>query len=265
MFDVTGYFLADTSGATFTPITPVRVLNTIDGTGLTGKLVAGTPRTLVIAGFNGVPGPATAITGNFAVVGPTLAGFASITKDRTSTPSTSTINFPAGQTRANGVFAPLSATGAISFFYGATAAANVDIVLDVTGYFEPGLGGLKFFPLNPSRIMDTRPTAVLSGLHGKLTSGTPKTLDVDGHWGVPTGAAAVTGNLTVVVPGGGGFLSATPDPAPVPSTSTLNFPRATRWVTASAGPSTGAATCRSPTSRPGKTTDLVLDLSGYFQ
>ncbi|HEX7473356.1 MAG TPA: hypothetical protein VF323_09755, partial [Candidatus Limnocylindrales bacterium] len=266
VFDVTGYFLADTSGATYTPITPVRVLNTLAGLGLTGKFVAGTPRTLTIAGLNGIPGGATAITGNVAVVAPTKAGFASVTKDPTATPSTSTINFPAASTRANGVFAPLNASGELSIYYGAAPGSTVDVVLDVTGYFMPGLGGLKFVPLNPSRIMDTRSTAVLSGLSGKLTSGTPRTLDVDGHWGVPVGAAAVTGNLTVVVPGGGGFLSATPDPDPAPSTSTLNFPTGDTMGNGICGPlSVSGNMSFTYKSTPGKTTDLVLDLSGYFQ
>jgi hypothetical protein len=266
VFDVTGYFLADASGATFAPLTPVRVLNTISGVGLSGKFVAATPRTLTIAGFNGVPGTATAITGNLAVVGPSAGGFASITKDPTATPATSTINFPAGATRANGVFAPLNASGELSIDYGAPPGATVDVVLDVIGYFVPGLTGLKFVPLNPSRIMDTRPTAHLSGLSGKLASGTPRTLDIDGHWGVPVGAAAVTGNLTVVVPGGTGFLSATPDPDPLPATSTLNFTALDTMGNGICGPLNGTGNMSfTYKSTPGKTTDLVLDLSGYFQ
>ena len=47
---------------------------------------------------------------------------------------------------------------------------------------------------------------MLSGLHGKFTANTPRTLDTTGHWGVPDGAAAVTGNLTVTGQSSGGYV-----------------------------------------------------------
>ena len=111
---------------------------------------------------------ANAITGNFTMVGrPRLAIVGH--QDPIGTPATSTINFPAGSNRANGVFAPLNGAGELSIVYKAPAGATADVLLDITGYFQPGTAGLQFVPLNPSRIMDTRPTAVLSGLTGKLT------------------------------------------------------------------------------------------------
>ena len=198
VFDVTGYFLADTSGGTFTPVTPIRAIDTRFNTGLAGKFDANVPRHLTIAGVVGtIPSDATAITGNFTIVGPTKGGYASVTKDDVVNPSTSTINFPAGVNQANGVFAPLNGTGQLSIVYKSVPGAKADVLLDITGYFEAGTGGLEFVPLNPSRIMDTRPTAVLSGLTGKLTSGTSQPLTIEGHWGVPVGTPAVTGNLTV--------------------------------------------------------------------
>ena len=58
IFDVTGYFLADDTGATFSPLAPVRVLDTRPGpgqVGLAGTFADSVPRTLTIAGTNGVP------------------------------------------------------------------------------------------------------------------------------------------------------------------------------------------------------------------
>ena len=56
IFDVTGYFLADDTGATFTPLAPVRVLDTRSRhVGLSGTFANSTPRTLTIAGTNGDP------------------------------------------------------------------------------------------------------------------------------------------------------------------------------------------------------------------
>lgn len=268
LFDVTGYFLADDSGATFTPLTPVRVISTRTGVGLSGKFHAGSPRTLVVAGSSGVPLTATAITGNLTVVGPTKAGYVAITKDPVASPSTSTLNFPAGVTsRANGFFAPLSATGAVSIVYNVgSGTASADMIMDITGYFESGTGGLRFVPLNPSRIMNTRPTAVLSGLGGKFHANTPRTLDVDGHWGVPTGAAAITANLTVTAQTGSGFVAVTPDPVVAPATSTINFPVGDTMANGLVGPLNGTGNCSlTYVSGAGKTTDLLLDLSGYFE
>ena len=42
-------------------------------------------------------------------------------------------------------------------------SGTTDVVLDVTGYFT-ALSGLAFYPLNPGRIMDTRPGVANSGL-----------------------------------------------------------------------------------------------------
>ena len=64
--------------------------------------------------------------------------------------------------------------------------------------------------------MDTRAGVVLSGLSGPFGANTPRRLDVTGHWGVPSGAEAITGNLTVVNQTAAGYVSATlasdPDP-----------------------------------------------------
>jgi hypothetical protein len=267
VFDVTGYFLADTSGATFNPITPIRAIDTRIGTGFTGKFVANTPRTLVVAGTLGVPVSATAVTGNVVIVQPSKLGSGAVTKDPTATPSTSTLNFPAHTNRANGVFAPLDGAGALSIVYNAAAGGTADVVLDLTGYFLPDLTGLKFVPLNPSRIVDTRPPAVLSGLHGKLATGVTKTLQVNGHWGVPAAAVAVTGNMTVTGSTANGSVSATPDPNPAPTTSTINFVTGAVIANGFVGPLNGSGQMSFIylANSAGKTTDLVIDLSGYFQ
>jgi hypothetical protein len=267
LFDVTGYFLADVTGGTFNPVTPYRALDTRTNVGLTGKFVSSQPRSLQITTLAGpIPLTATAITGNLTVVGPGKAGFASVTKTSTTTPATSTINFPAGAVRANGVFAPLDATGKLFIVYKSAAGATTHVLLDVTGYFEPGVLGLKFVPLNPSRIMDSRPGVPLSGVVGAFTSGTPKTLTVQGHWGAPPSAVAVTGNLTVTAQTASGFVSATPDPEPVPLTSTINFLVGDTMANGIVAPlnGTGQTSFVYKTSA-GKTTHLILDLSGYFE
>ena len=267
VFDVTGYFkVAESGGATFTSVEPARILDTRFGTGLTGKFVANAARTLQVTSALGpIPVTATAITGNLTVVSPSKAGYASVTQDLTDTPTTSTINFPKGSVRANGVFAPLDSGGALSIVYKAGAGGTSHIVLDVTGYFVPGTGGLKFVPLNPSRILDSRPTAVLSGITGKFSNATPETLDVRGHWGVPLGAEAVTGNLTVTGQTAAGYVSVTPIANTDPGTSTMNFPKGDTMANGIVAPLNGSGNSSLVyKASAGHSTYLILDLSGYF-
>ena len=82
------------------------------------------PRTLTIAGTNGVPVTATAITGNLTVTQQSAVGYLAVTKDPTANPATSTLNFPVSDNRANGVFAPLDGSGALSIVYKAKAGAH---------------------------------------------------------------------------------------------------------------------------------------------
>ncbi|HEX6985173.1 MAG TPA: hypothetical protein VF170_07335, partial [Planctomycetaceae bacterium] len=278
IFDVTGYYVDDDSAATFTSEDPVRVLDTRNGTGLTGQFSANSPRRLALGGvdFGGttaVPADAIAITGNLTVAGATARGHISITDSDpgASEPPVSNLNFPAGDNRANGVTVTLDDpdtnghTG-IWLVYRSTAGAKAHVILDVTGYFTNDDSGAEYHPLNPGRILDTRSGAVLSGLSGVFTANVHRTLDVDGHWGVPAGATAVTGNLTVVNQTKTGHISVTQVPNDNPTTSTLNAPLGdTRANGITAPLSTSPAGNLSATWQNSGTTHLILDLSGYFE
>ena len=264
VFDVTGYFLADDSGATYQPITSARLLDSRDGTGLSGKFQANTPRTFQVTGTGEVPDGATAVTGNVTVVGQTRAGFISLTPAPVANPETSTLNFPLGDARANGVTVPLSDDGMLSAVYKA-ASGTADIVFDVTGYYVNGTAGLRFFPLNPGRIMDTRPNT-LTQLSGQFSSSTPRTLVTGGHFGVPPDALAVTGNLTVVGQTKAGFVAITKNPTPTPPVSTLNFPLGdvrANGITVPLNTANDMALVYK--SLAGGKTHLLLDLTGYFK
>jgi hypothetical protein len=184
-------------------------------------------------------------------------------------PSSSTLNFPLGDTRANGLTAALE-DGDLSVTYvTSTGTGTTNAILDVTGYYLPNNTGMRFYPLTPGRILDTRAGVVLSGLTGVFATGVPRTLDTDGHWGVPVGARAVAGNLTVVNQTSGGYVAATPDPTGSPTTSTLNFPfgdiRANGITVPLSTVNTGNQSFVYKTTTAGRTTHLILDLSGYFR
>jgi hypothetical protein len=150
IFDVTGYYMPDRNGATFHTLgagaatDPVRILNTVTGLGLSGQFATNVARPFrATGGTSGVPLNAIAVTGNLTVTRATRAGWLYIGPTSANTPATSTLNFPAGDNRANGVTIALSGqvgTGAsayktLSVTYGAVAGSKADAIFDVTGYF----------------------------------------------------------------------------------------------------------------------------------
>lgn len=269
IFDVTGYFLPGPDDAGYNPMTPVRILDSRVGTaiGLGGRFKNGIPRRLTVVGAGGgaIPPGAVAITANLTVVGQTSAGYVSVMTENDATPSTSNLNVPRGDTRANGLTAKLAA-GSIWLVFKGAKDSRTDLILDVTGYYLPVAegGGLQFYPLDPGRLMDTR-TSVLSGLTGRFKSGTPRTLDADGHWGIAAGAQAVTGNVTVVGQTGAGYASITPTSITAPTTSTINFPLGDTRANGVTVPLSAGAMWMVYKSSAGKTTHLILDVTGYFK
>lgn len=73
-------------------------------------------------------------TANLTVVGPGAAGFVALYVAGQPRPATSTLNFRAGQTRANSAVVALSEEGEVAAFSGSAASAH--LVLDVVGYFR---------------------------------------------------------------------------------------------------------------------------------
>jgi hypothetical protein len=104
--------------------------------GLSGPFAANTPRLLDEAGHWGVPASANAISGNLTVVNQTGAGYVSATLASQVNPTTSVLNFPLGDTRANGVTLPLNAGGDSWFVYKAPGGRTTHLILDLSGYFD---------------------------------------------------------------------------------------------------------------------------------
>jgi hypothetical protein len=274
--DITGYFVAGTSGATYQPITPVtRMGNSIDGSGGLTKFTGGTlSQQLILAGVGPIPADATAVTGNVTITRQTTGGFISVTKDAPSFPlTTSTLNFPKGDNRANGLTAALNANGGIWITLSIPTTATADVLVDITGYYKNGGGGKLFYPLTPGRPLDTRAGVVLSGLTGAFAAQPPpptgltnaRTLTVGGHWGVPAGATAITGNITVAGQTQAGFVSLTPAADNNPGTSTINFPLGDVRANGVTSPLSGGSLGLVYRSTVGKSTHLILDVTGYFQ
>jgi hypothetical protein len=252
----------DPSGATYHATGPARVLDTRFGDGLSEPFLSATPRTWQVAGRGGVPAEAIAVSGNVTVTGQTSAGFVAVTPVATSNPATSTLNFPAGDTRANGIVVPLGSGGTLSALFQGKPGSKADLIFDVTGYFLPDQNGARFVGLATKRLMDTRTG---TGLSGDFVANNARTLAVVPFNNIPTDAVAITGNLTVANETAAGWVSLTEVATKTPATSTLNFPLGdvrANGVIAPLGPNgTVGLVYR---ARNGNTTDLILDVTGYF-
>jgi subtilisin family serine protease len=123
-------------GATFVPLAPARLLDTRVGNGLAGPFSAGVPRTFQVSGRGGVPADAVAVTGNLTVTEQSQVGFVYLGPEPVASPTSSTLNFPLADNRANGVTVALSATGSLSATYAAVGGGSTHLVFDVTGYFR---------------------------------------------------------------------------------------------------------------------------------
>lgn len=121
----------------FYTVTPCRVLDTREASGAPA-LVAGATRTFTIVGLGPgqcqVPPTAKAVSINVTVTQPTAPGHLILFPGGTP-PTVSTINFRAGQNRANNAIALLSATGTLSVTDG-QSSGTTHFILDVNGYFQ---------------------------------------------------------------------------------------------------------------------------------
>jgi lysophospholipase L1-like esterase len=99
-------------------------------------LLSGTgPRPFLMHGVCGIPATARTLSVNVTVVNPTQSGFVNLFAADRDAPGTSVANFRASQTRANNAIVPLSADGRLGAVAAFGAAGQVDLVVDVNGYF----------------------------------------------------------------------------------------------------------------------------------
>jgi len=254
-----------TANDTYHPVAPVRLLDTRYGNGLTGKLVAGTPRTFQITGRGGasnVPAGATAVTANVTVTKAGAASSVYLGPAEVAHPSTATFNFNANDNTASGstiAIDPVAGTMSVTYM---AASGTTDLVLDVSGYFTAGSGGDTFHALTPIRLLDTR---IGNGApKAKVKANAPITFKLWNR-GVPPTAKAVTGNLTVVNSTIRGAVYIGPNPLTSPTTSTINFAkgqiRANSMTVALSSTGSLSATYLATS---GYTIDLVFDVTGYY-
>jgi hypothetical protein len=142
--DVAGWYsdgVAATTGATFTGVTPARILDTRTGTGgFSAPVHAGQTIALTVSGWGGVPLmnstsplPPIAVVLNVTAVNATTATYLTVFPDGASQPVASDLNVNPGSAVPNLVVVRIGSNGVVDFF---NAAGNTDVIADVVGYYN---------------------------------------------------------------------------------------------------------------------------------
>ena len=271
--DITGYYAPPSRGLYFHPLPkPVRLMDT-----RAGQTACFTPGTLLNAGSTTtqlgtttcdgvlIPAGAQALVGNATVVSPQANGFLTLFPADAARPLIASSNFQTGINMNAPFTVGLSPSGEFSIY----TASTTNLVIDVLGYYSTQLNdsngqGLLFNSLpTPVRLLDTRAGATGCFTPGAQMVGGTAYLQAAtvACTGIPVAAKAVVGNATTVNVSANGFLTFWPSDATQPFVATSNYLSGTifnRHFTVGLG-SDGAFKRFAAT-----TTDLVIDLSGYF-
>jgi hypothetical protein len=263
VFDVTGFFTPDTSGDTYHPLPPKRIVDSRTKLGLLGGAVpANTPKSIMVRGAGGVLDTAVAVTGNVTATGSTAGYALYLGPYGDAKPKTSTVNFARGQTQGNNLTVALADDGSMSVTFMSSSGGTAQVVFDVTGFYTHDLSGDEYVPLTPARLLDSRNG---TGFSGKLSANNPHSLAVRGFGGVLDTATAISGNVTVVNESAGYAAFLGPDNTIPNDVTTLNFSvgqiRGNGFNVKLSD--TGALFCTYE-STGSNTTDLVVDVTGYF-
>ena len=191
-----------------TPV-PNRVLDTRIGTGGYTGLV-GPGRTIRLSLPAAAAAGATSVALNVTATDAVAGGYVVAWPCDEPKPPTSVLNYVPGRAVANLVMVRRAASGVCL-----TSSTSVHLVADLMSWFT-GTG--DFRGITPNRLVDTRDT------NDPLRAGAVRRIRVAGTRGIPSGAAAVALNLTIVAPASGGWVTAYPcDGSGRPGSSTMNF------------------------------------------
>jgi RHS repeat-associated protein len=253
-------------------VTPARILDTRAGS-RTGLCPTTTPqcttiptggtRSLQVTGQGGVPASGVgAVAVTITVLAGPSAGFITTYPTGQTRPTASTVNYAASEVIANSAIVQVGQNGRIDLF----AHTSADILVDVTGWYaDPqGASGSLFYPVTPSRAIDTRTgSGLCPGTCGPVGTGATKQMTLAGAAGVPaSGATAVAVNVTVVNSTAGGYLSVYGGtPQSPPPASNIQYPAGgvlAQMVIVQLG-SGGTINVYAHAQ-----TDVIIDVAGYF-
>jgi len=105
------------------------------GSDRTAALVADTPVRFVVTNTSGIPATVGGLALNITAVKPVVGGFIKVypcASTATTAPATSTVNFQANVTQANGAIAAVDASGGLCV----VSSQTTHVILDASGYFS---------------------------------------------------------------------------------------------------------------------------------
>ena len=254
--------LSDTgTGGIFTPTTG-RILDTSKGTGgFSTPMVAGTYRTIKVAGLAGVPddGSVAAVSLN-ATVGSAPDNGTLFGRPDSGTARTTMLiyNNLSGQYTSNSAVVAVGTDGTIQVM----TETSARVILDVQGYYTASADGTAaggFVPL-AKRIVDTR--AGLGAPKATLAPGASVDVQVGGANGVPASASgAVVSLIALNTTAADGYLTPYATGATKPANSLHYAPSASTSVQAQVPLS---AAGKMTIANSSTTASLIVDLQGYF-
>ena len=257
------------AGSAFVPLTPFRLIDTRSTSKvgpITGPIAGVTTFSVKPGGTGGIPtAGVTAVSITVTTTGAAAGGFLTVYPDGTPRPVTSTVQYDATQNVTNGVVANLGTDGEFDVY---NSAVNVQVIIDVTGYFTTATGtgnAGTYYPVGPLRPVDTRNgTGVATG---KIAAGSKDvwTVGAANYIIPPSGVTAVAVNVTVTDATSGANIEVYQDGVSTPTLTSVTTP----------ANGTSSAMSIVPVGSDGKidiynagaagtSADVVLDVSGYF-
>ncbi|MEQ1873046.1 MAG: CAP domain-containing protein [Ilumatobacteraceae bacterium] len=225
--DVLGWFAVD---AGYTGFTPARLLDTRSG-GVTidnqfdggGQVGASSVLNLAVLGRGGVPSSGVdAVAINVTAASSTTGSFLTVYPSGAVRPTSSNLNFSAGQTIANMVIVPVGVDGRINLY---NNAGQTHLIVDVLGWFADDA---DFSGSVSARLLDSRTGGItIDGQFDGIGPAGPASvlnLTVLGRGGVPsTGVGSVAINVTATQSCMASYVGVYPSGSPRPVASNLNF------------------------------------------
>jgi hypothetical protein len=256
--DVAGYFTSDPSATgvtSYTPVNPVRVLDTRNGNGAPeAPLAAKTTLAVQIGGVDGIPSSVSSVAISVGTVDETDGGFLEYWADGSSEPSPwSNIQFGTGAIQEFAIV-PVGADGKIDIRSDQLGSANsTDVFGDVVGYFAAGTTGEGYRAVALTRELNTKPSDTPIASYGTMS--------------VPTTGWVTAPDVTpvvdlVAIPADSGHLTVYPAGTGEPNTSNVNYFADTNTEDLDlASTGDGDFDVYNGTA---SATNIAVDLQGYF-
>ncbi|MEU4449076.1 hypothetical protein AB0K14_23025 [Actinosynnema sp. NPDC050801] len=210
---------AEYQGTRFIPSAPRRILDTRSGLGRGGVTTPVAGGSKIEVGVDNLPPYALAVVLNVTGTSPTANTYVSVWEGGDiPRPGVSTLNLVPGETRANSVTTYVSLDDTINLY---NNAGSTHLIADVAGYYvhdNPGAGFTtpgRYFATGPTRVYDSRNTG------GAFYAGESRSIDFASS-GVPSGATAVSLNVTGVDATANTYVTAWPSGSTRPTASSLN-------------------------------------------